>query len=59
MKQATRKISLLLFALLLFQDLPGWAQTALICVQIAVTLLSFALYARYYHGAWKRVKKSA
>ena len=48
-----------IFALLLFQDLPGWAQTALICVQIAVTLLSFVLYARYYHGAWKRVKKSA
>ena len=47
-----------IFVLLLFPRLPSEWQTALISVQIAVTLMAFALYAAYYRRVWKRMKKA-
>lgn len=47
-----------IFVLLLFPKLPSEWQTALISVQIAVTLMAFALYAAYYRRVWKRMKKA-
>lgn len=47
-----------IFVLLLFPRLPSEWRTALISVQIAVTLMAFALYAAYYRRVWKRMKKA-
>ena len=58
-KVCTAVTYLVIFLLLLFPELPKAWQTALICVQIAVTLMSFALYAAYYRKVWKRMKEKA
>ena len=56
-KVCTAVTYLVVFVLLLCPQLDRQIQTALISVQIAVTLLAFALYARYYRIVWKRMKK--
>ena len=56
-KVCTAVTYLVIFVLLLFPELPPWAQTLLISLQIAVTLMAFALYAAYYRRAWKDVKR--
>lgn len=56
-KVCTAVTYLVIFVLLLFPELPPWAQTLLISLQIAVTLMAFALYAAYYRRAWKDAKR--
>ena len=56
-KVCTAVTYLVIFVLLLFPELPPWAQTLLIRLQIAVTLMAFALYAAYYRRAWKDAKR--
>ena len=56
-KVCTAVTYLVIFVLLLFPELPQWAQTLLISLQIAVTLMAFALYAAYYRRAWKDAKR--
>ena len=56
-KVCTAVTYLVIFVLLLFPELPPWAQTLLISLQIAVTLMAFALYAAYYRRAWKNAKR--
>ena len=58
-KACTAVTYLVIFALLLFPGMPGPAQTALITVQIAMTLFSFIMYARYYRAVWRGMKKKA
>lgn len=56
-KVCTAVTYLVIFVLLLFPELPPWAQTLLISLQIAVTLMAFVLYAAYYRRAWKDAKR--
>ena len=58
-KVCTAVTYVVIFVLLLFQDLNETVQMALIGVQIAVTLMSFLLYALYYRRVWVNMKKEA
>lgn len=58
-KVCTAVTYVVIFVLLLLPELNGAAQTALIGVQIAVTLLAFILYAAYYRRVWRGMKKKA
>ena len=58
-KVCTAVTYVVIFVLLLFPQLPEPARIALISVQIAVTLMSFIMYAIYYRRVWVNMKKKA
>ena len=47
------------FLLLIVPMMPGWMCTALIGVQLGVTIFSFIMYAVFYYKVWTGMKKKA
>ena len=55
-KLCTAVTYVVIFLLLLIPDMPDWVNASLILLQIAITLFSFIMYARFYRKVWKQFK---
>ena len=55
-KVCTAVTYVVIFLLLLIPEMNETGQSLLIFIQIAFTLLSFAMYARYYRRVWRNMK---
>lgn len=47
-----------IFLLLIVPMMEIWLRVSLICLQMAVTLFSFIMYASFYHKVWVKMKKA-